>query len=89
MIISTLGMNILYLLCSQYVDEEVTILLVISTHFRSCLQQTVCLPRTSTVLVYVYTILQENEEWLRIQRLSVFKVTLPNSNVDYTVSCKK
>jgi len=83
-------MNFLYLLRSQHVDEETTISLVISTHFRSSLQQTVCLPRTSTGLVQVYTILHENEqEWLRIQWLSVFKVSIPNSNAVYTVSCDK
>jgi len=51
MITSISGMNFVYLLRSQHVDEEAAILLVISTHFRSSLQQTVCLPRTSTGLV--------------------------------------
>jgi len=40
-ITSISGLNFLYLLRSLHVDEEATILLAISTHFRSSLQQTV------------------------------------------------
>jgi hypothetical protein len=83
-------MNFLYLLRSQHVNEEATILLMTSTHFRSSLQQTVRLPRTSTGLAQVYTILHENEqECLIIQWLAVFKVSILNSETVYTVSCDK